>query len=565
MSSNDVEAQRVDSRAERESRVDVNYPVYTTDADVPQFQEYTAETADGLVPLASISSAQPPVELQRTETVLSRAITRMQSELGAELAPDNIEFVTWRLNDPENPRNWSRPRKWRITLLQASAVVCAAFGSAVITLVFDQLQEEFHCSEYVATLTCSFMVAGFMMGNLLWAGCSETIGRRKTYAFSLGVYVILNIPCALSPTIAGQLVARFLSGVFASSVLVLAGGVIADVWDGDERGMAIAFFAAAPYSGPVLGPLVSGWIDVTTTWRWCYWANMIFSGIIWVMLMLCPETYAPVLLKWRAKRLRKESGNPNIMTEQELFKAPLSQVVQEALIRPFRLIFSDPVLDLMNLYILLIYALLYALFFSFPVIFGDLYGWHNGLISLTFISVLVGAALALCVTPLLERKYRHDIRVRGYGIPEDRLVGAMIASPLIPIALFILGSTSHKGMPWIAPCISGLPFGLGMVIIYYSVNGFIIDYATHVASALAAKTFMRSSGAAVSLVFITPMYRNMGLLWASFTFAFISLGMVAIPFIFYLYGPRLRKFFKVGGRLPAHLVDDEASDTTNAK
>jgi hypothetical protein len=51
---------------------------------------------------------------------------------------------------------------------------------------------------------------------------------------------------------------------------------------------------------------------------------------------LLPETYAPVLLRRRAERLRKETGNPNITTEQELFRASFSVVLVETLFRPFR-------------------------------------------------------------------------------------------------------------------------------------------------------------------------------------------------------------------------------------
>ena len=55
--------------------------------------------------------------------------------------------------------------------------------------------------------------------------------------------------------------------------------------------------------------------------------------------MMCatiPETYAPALLLKRAKRLREETGDPNITTEQELFRKTLKEIVVETAIRPFR-------------------------------------------------------------------------------------------------------------------------------------------------------------------------------------------------------------------------------------
>lgn len=49
-----------------------------------------------------------------------------------------------------------------------------------------------------------------------------------------------------------------------------------------------------------------------------------------------PETFAPVILKKRAAALRKETGDKNICTEQELFKIPFSQMMTDTLVRPFR-------------------------------------------------------------------------------------------------------------------------------------------------------------------------------------------------------------------------------------
>ncbi len=62
---------------------------------------------------------------------------------------------------------------------------------------------------------------------------------------------------------------------------------------------------------------------------------MIFAAVVCFFIATIPETYTPVLLKWRAARLRQETGDPNIVTEQELFKQSLSEMVKETAIRPF--------------------------------------------------------------------------------------------------------------------------------------------------------------------------------------------------------------------------------------
>jgi MFS family permease len=125
-------------------------------------------------------------------------------------------------------------------------------------------------------------------------------------------------------------------------------------------------FAAAPYGGPVLGPIVGGFVGENIGWRWIFWVQLIFAGVMAVLKCTIPETYAPVILKRRAQKLRREIEDENIMTEQELFKVPLSQMLLDTLIRPFGMLATEPILLLLSLYIALIYGLLVSqLFFCY--------------------------------------------------------------------------------------------------------------------------------------------------------------------------------------------------------
>ncbi|KAL2430363.1 Polyamine transporter 3 [Exophiala dermatitidis] len=520
---------------------DVNYPELGR-AENPVFpEEYTLETETGLVPVQTLQEIR-----SRVSTVPSRRGRRLSFVSEPDLEKRRTEeaeaeFVTFKIGDPENPHNWGRAFRWYITMIASLLVVCVAYGSAIVTGGLGLIEDKYHVSLEVATLTCSIMVCGFAVGPLLWSPLSEIIGRRPVYIISLGLYTIFNIPCALSPNIGGLLVSRFLCGVFSSSGLSLAGGTIADIWNIEERGMAIAFFAAAPYCGPVIGPIVCGWINIGSgRLDLFFWTNMAFSGVVMILVGLIPETYAPVILKRRAAKLRKETGDPNIITEQEKVKLTFKEIVRTSLIRPITMILTEPVLDLMCMYIVLIYAMLYAFFFAYPVIFGELYHYNDGQIGLMFIPILIGAGFALVATPTLEKQF-HRICLARNPTPEDRLIGAMWGAPFIPIALFILGATSYHHIIWVGPASAGIAFGFGMVLCYYSVNNYIIDsYQKYAASALAAKVFLRSGGGAAFPLFTTQMYHTLGLQWASWLLAFLGLGMVLIPFSFYVFGARVR-------------------------
>ncbi|RCH98226.1 hypothetical protein CU098_010569, partial [Rhizopus stolonifer] len=507
------------------------------DQELEQYREQIrGQLPPGVLATRTLSVQPYPSQHADLEAVASRIMSRHSEKHNL------MHYVNWDVNDPECPYNWSPSYRWFFTICVASLVVSAAFGSSVITGDLYGVSRSFGCSQEVAILQVSLMVFGFMIGPLLWSPLSEIYGRKPIYIVALGIYTIFNIPCAVAKNIETVLVCRFFGGFFASVALTLAGGSISDLFPTETRGNAIAYFAAAPYAGPVLGPIVGGWVGVGTgNWRWIYWVNMMFAGVVWIIICLLPETYHPILLAKRAKRMREETGDPTYITVEEEIPITFSEIVQTNLVRPFVMLATEPILLLMSLYIAVIYALLYAFFFAYPIVFGEVHHMNDGEIGLTFIGILIGAAFALLLTPHFERIYIKTITARGKPLPEDRLVGMMFAAPWVPVSLFIFAWTSFPWCHWIGPVISGLPFGFGMVLLYYAANNYIIDcFSRYVTSALAAKTLIRSGSGAAFPLFINQMYHRLGNQWASTLLAFISLAIVPIPFLFYKWGASIR-------------------------
>lgn len=557
--------------------------VRPTNFDNPIFpEEYTLETQTGLVPVQTLHEIGRSRLASKTLTRRSTTRTSASQEENTEVDQENliptakdekpfdpeIQFVTFTINDPENPHNWNPKMRWLYTIILSLMVVCVAFGSSIVTGSLGPMNERYHVATEVSILSCSLMVLGFAVGPLIWSPLSEQIGRRPVYFISFGLYFIFNIPCAVAPNIGTILVCRFLCGVFAASGLANVGGSISDMFPTETRGKAIAYFAAAPYGGPVIGPLVGGFISrYDGRISLIFWVNFAFAGLMWIVGSMVPETYAPVILKRKAKRLRKETGNPKIMTEQEAAGLSLKELVQTCLYRPLKFALTEPVLDLMCFYVCLIYSLLYAFFFAYPVVFGELYNFGDDLVGMVLIPIIIGAFLALLTTPVIESYYVKMCH-RRQPTPEDRLVGAMIGSPFPAIALWILGATSEKHVFWVGPASSGLAFGYGMVLIYYSLNNYIIDtYAKYAASALATKVFLRSAGGAAFPLFTIQMYHTLGLHWASWLLAFITTAMIALPFAFYKWGSRLRKKFcrENYSAFDDEEDDDDETDDTNGK
>lgn len=306
----------------------------------------------------------------------------------------------------------------------------------------------------------------------------------------------------------------------------------------------MAAFSAAPFIGPAIGPLVGGFLGDAAGWRWLYWLQLILSTIVYVLITFTvPETYAPTILAKRAKKTRNETGDDEYVTEQDLDMRPLSERLRIFVLRPFQLLFMEPIVLFLSIYMSVLYGLLYMFFVAYPIVYQEGKGCNAGSTGLMFIPVALGVLLSAACAPFVNKHYmslvhKHD----GKPPAEARLIPMMVSCWFIPIGLFIFAWTSYPRLHWIGPAIGGFPVGFGFIFLYNSANNYLVDsYQHQAASALAAKTFLRSFWGASTVLFTTQMYHRLGYQWASSLLAFIALACCAIPFVFYFKGAAIRK------------------------
>lgn len=505
------------SNSHKESKdpnLDVNLP-YRTFSDAANLKEYTQEKPGGEIP--------GPVEPN---------------------GKDRYKLVTFVPDDPANPKNWSKAFKWYCTMVVAVTCFVVAFCSAVITAGIIGPEKEFHVSEEVSLLAITVFVVGFGIGPMAFAPLSEILGRRLIYGTTLFLAVVFIIPCAVAKNIQTLIVCRFIDGIAFSAPMTLVGGTLADLWRTEERGVPMAAFSAAPFIGPAIGPLVGGFLFDAGGWRWLYWIQLILAAIVWILITFTvPETYAPTILAARAKKLRASTGESDHVTEQDLDLRPFSERLRVFLIRPFQLLFGEPIVFLVSVYMSVLYGLLYMFFVAYPIIYQEGKGYSAGITGLMFIPIALGVLSSAACVPFVNKHYiKLSNKHNGSPPAEVRLVPMMVSCWFIPIGLFIFAWSSYPHLSWVGPAIGGFPVGFGFIFLYNSANNYLVDsYQHQAASALAAKTFLRSFWGAAVVLFTTQMYHRLGYQWASSLLAFISLACCAIPYVFYFYGARIRK------------------------
>lgn len=394
---------------------------------------------------------------------------------GTSESPYLVEFLP---DDPFNAMTFAKSRKWMITLVQAVATLSVSFASSAFSGGLGDVITDFGVSSEVAILGVSMFVLGFAIGPLFWAPLSEMYGRQKLFFFTYMALTAFNAGAAGAQTVEGMIILRFFAGAFGSSPLTNAGGVIADMFNASERGIATSIFAMAPFLGPALGPIAGGFLGESAGWRWVQGMITIFNGILWIVSTLTyPETYAPVLLQQRAKALSKMTGKVYISKlDLGVPHQSLAQKLSTALMRPWILLFMEPIVLITSIYMAIVYGTLYLCFAAFPIVFQQGRGWSPGIGGLAFIGIAVGMTIATIGSILDNKRYAKLAAAHGGAAPpEARLPPGLIGSILIPAGMFWFAWTNGPEIHWVVSIIGAGVFGAGIVLVFLSLMTYLID------------------------------------------------------------------------------------------
>ncbi|GAB1204640.1 hypothetical protein APSETT445_003302 [Aspergillus pseudonomiae] len=472
------------------------------------------------------------------------------SSLGKSNSPQDSKLVTWSgPDDPDNPKNWPTKKKWGAVLIVSCFTFISPVMSSMVAPALQTMKSEFNIEDEVTSqLMLSIFVLAYAFGPLFLGPLSEIYGRVIVLQLANLFFLIFNIACGVSKTAAQMIVFRFLAGLGGSAPLAIGGGVLSDCFLPEERGKSIAIYSLAPLLGPAVGPIAGGFIAERTTWRWVFYATSIADGVIQVMgLFFLRETYAPKILRTRAKKLRKDTGDTSYETEAERQNKTLPEVLRTALVRPFRLLATQPIVQALAIYMAFVYGILYLMSSTFPALWTspEYYNESTGIGGLNYISLGIGYCLGSQICARLNDLIYRRLKSRnsGTGKPEFRTPLLSIAAILNPVGLFIYGWTAQTHCHWIVPNIGAMLLAMGNIVAMQCIQTYIVDaYTRFAASAMAAGSFLRSIAGFAFPLFAPYMYQALHYGWGNSLLAFISIAIgIPAPIFLWKYGETMRK------------------------
>ena len=257
--------------------------------------------------------------------------------------------------------------------------------------------------------------------------------------------------------------------------------------------------------------------------------------------LLLRESYAITILKRKTARLRKETGNRQLISKLDTGLTPKA-LFKLSIVRPMRMLLFSPIVSALSVFMAVVYGYLYLLFTTLTEVFQHNYHFSQGTVGLTYLGIGIGSLVGVTVFGIASDRIMKRKSAAGEMKPEYRLPPMIPGSFAIPVGLFLYGWTAEYRVFWIAPILGTAFVGVGLLATFMPISTYLVDaFTLHAASALAANTVLRSLVGALLPLAGPKMYDTLGLGWGNSLLAFIALALCPIPVLFYKYGEWIRK------------------------
>ncbi|KAL2061172.1 hypothetical protein VTL71DRAFT_7445 [Oculimacula yallundae] len=460
------------------------------------------------------------------------------SDVEAEVPLNKLDWDS--PDDVGNPQNWPLPKKVLHTAIPALYGFAITVATSAYTPAIPIIMKEYNVEREVAVLPLSMYTLGFVLGPLVAAPMSEIYGRRVVYWTTLPLLILFIAISGSVNTITLLIVMRLLAGIGGSGALAIGAGSISDIWDRNNAGKAALGFVMAPFLGPALGPLIGAYIidEYNNNWRYSQWVVLFIAAPIFLISLGMQETMKSRILYLRAKKLTGKAPHQEGDTHLLLSK------IGAGLIRPFHMMFVEPLVAFLSIYTGFSFAMMFSFFGSYNYVFQSIYHFSQKQIGLTFLGILLGFLLAVVTFGIFDATlYQKAARkANGDPAPEHRLYAAMLGSILMPVGLFWFAWAPGKDVHFMVPVAAGVPFGWGSLGIFLASTTYLVDVyqSTNGASAVAANGILRYLFGAIFPLFTIQMYTALGVHWAGSVFAFVGLVLMPVPWVFFWKGKMLR-------------------------
>ncbi|OAL55788.1 hypothetical protein IQ07DRAFT_498789 [Pyrenochaeta sp. DS3sAY3a] len=196
-----------------------------------------------------------------------------------------------------NVQEEERPQrsKVKIALIMFSlavAVLLVALDITIVTTALPTISEEFRSASGYTWVGSAYLIAQ-SAATPIWGKVSDIFGRKPILLVTNAIFFIGSLIAGLSINIDMLIAARAIQGIGGGGLITLVNIAISDLFAMRDRGAYFAVIGGVWAIASSLGPVVGGLFTQKVSWRWCFYINLPFDGVAFLIILFFLDLHTP--------------------------------------------------------------------------------------------------------------------------------------------------------------------------------------------------------------------------------------------------------------------------------
>ena len=202
-------------------------------------------------------------------------LLRLRQEVGPPMADTPAHIATHPL--PSGQR-------LIVTVGVMAAVLLQVLDTTIANVALPHMQASLSASQDTINWVLTSYIVASAIALPISGWLADKVGRKRLLLISVVVFTVASVLCATATSLPEMVMFRAFQGVGGAFIVPLAQATLFDINPREKHGQAMALFGGGVMIGPILGPVLGGWLTDNYNWRWVFLVNLPV-GILCILIM----------------------------------------------------------------------------------------------------------------------------------------------------------------------------------------------------------------------------------------------------------------------------------------
>ncbi|WP_419813873.1 DHA2 family efflux MFS transporter permease subunit [Glacieibacterium sp.] len=189
------------------------------------------------------------------------------------------------------PASRPAPSPLAITCVVMIATFLQVLDSTIANVALPHMQASLGAAADTVTWVLTSYIVASAIATPLTGWLSGMFGRKKLFVAAIAGFILASMACGAAQSLEQMVAFRLMQGAFGAFLVPLGQSFLLDAYPREKHGQALALWGVGVMVGPVMGPVLGGWLTDSFDWRWVFYVNVPFGALaLFGALAFLPES-----------------------------------------------------------------------------------------------------------------------------------------------------------------------------------------------------------------------------------------------------------------------------------